>query len=99
MPLAIAAVATVWFAFWGYGSRWGGFAYGAVMMLALPLALILIWCNYLDNLNFPIIPNVIIPEARKRGMKVFPELMEPFFKYAGHGSASAVDNRMASSTF
>ena len=29
--LAIAAVATVWFAFWGYGSRWGGFAYGAAM--------------------------------------------------------------------
>ena len=35
--------------------------------------------------------DLVIPEARKRGMKVFPELMEPFFKYAGHGSASAVD--------
>jgi predicted aldo/keto reductase-like oxidoreductase len=36
----------------------------------LPLALILIWCNYLDNLNFPIIPDVILPEARKRGIGV-----------------------------
>jgi hypothetical protein len=36
----------------------------------LPLALILIWCNYLDNLNFPIIPNKIIPEARRRGIGV-----------------------------
>ena len=36
----------------------------------LPLSLILIWCNYLDNLNFPIIPNAIIPEARKRGIGV-----------------------------
>jgi len=36
----------------------------------LPLALILIWCNYLDNLNFPIIPQTIIPEARKRGIGV-----------------------------
>ncbi|HUT20938.1 MAG TPA: aldo/keto reductase [Anaerolineae bacterium] len=36
----------------------------------LPLSLILIWCNYLDNLNYPIIPNEIIPEARKRGIGV-----------------------------
>jgi len=36
----------------------------------LPLALILIWCNYLDNLNYPIIPNEIIPEARRRGIGV-----------------------------
>jgi predicted aldo/keto reductase-like oxidoreductase len=36
----------------------------------LPLSLILIWCNYLDNLNFPIIPNEIIPEARRRGIGV-----------------------------
>jgi diketogulonate reductase-like aldo/keto reductase len=36
----------------------------------LPLSLILIWCNYLDNLNFPIIPNQIIPEARRRGIGV-----------------------------
>jgi aryl-alcohol dehydrogenase-like predicted oxidoreductase len=36
----------------------------------LPLALILIWCNYLDNLNFPIIPHEIIPEARRRGIGV-----------------------------
>ncbi|MBN1642344.1 MAG: aldo/keto reductase [Anaerolineae bacterium] len=36
----------------------------------LPLSLILIWCNYLDNLNFPIIPNEIIPAARERGIGV-----------------------------
>ena len=32
----------------------------------------------------------VIPEARKRGMQVFIELMEPFFKYAGHGSVNNV---------
>jgi len=36
----------------------------------LPIKMILIWCNYLDNLNFPIIPNVIIPEAHRRGIGV-----------------------------
>ena len=34
--------------------------------------------------------DLVIPEARKRGMKVIPEFMEPLFKYAGHGSAGAV---------
>ena len=34
---------------------------------------------------------MVIPEARKRGMKVFVELMEPFFKYAGHGSVNTVE--------
>jgi hypothetical protein len=33
---------------------------------------------------------LVIPAARKRGMLVFAELMEPFFKYAGHGSANTV---------
>ncbi len=33
---------------------------------------------------------MVIPGARKRGMKVVPELMEPLFKYAGHGSANTV---------
>ncbi|UCH27228.1 MAG: hypothetical protein JSV66_06190 [Trueperaceae bacterium] len=33
---------------------------------------------------------LVIPAARKRGMMVFAELMEPFFKYAGHGSANTV---------
>ncbi len=33
---------------------------------------------------------MVIPGARKRGMKVIPELMEPLFKYAGHGSANTV---------
>jgi predicted aldo/keto reductase-like oxidoreductase len=36
----------------------------------LPISMILIWCNYLDNLNFPIIPQKIIPEARRRGIGV-----------------------------
>jgi predicted aldo/keto reductase-like oxidoreductase len=36
----------------------------------LPISLILIWCNYLDNLNFPIIPNVVIPEAHNQGIGV-----------------------------
>ncbi len=35
--------------------------------------------------------SMVIPEARKRGMKVFIELMEPFFKYAGHGSVNTVE--------
>ncbi len=35
--------------------------------------------------------DLVIPAARKRGMKVMPELMEPLFKYAGHGSANNVD--------
>jgi hypothetical protein len=32
----------------------------------------------------------VIPAARARGMQVFIELMEPFFKYAGHGSVNNV---------
>ena len=34
--------------------------------------------------------DMVIPEARKRGMKIYPEVMEPLFKYAGHGSANNV---------
>ncbi len=34
--------------------------------------------------------DLVIPKARARGMKVIPEFMEPLFKYAGHGSAAAV---------
>ena len=34
---------------------------------------------------------MVVPEAHARGMKVYVELMEPFFKYAGHGSAAAVE--------
>jgi hypothetical protein len=34
---------------------------------------------------------MVIPAAKARGMKVMPEFMEPLFKYAGHGSASAVE--------
>ena len=33
----------------------------------------------------------IIPEARKRGMPVYPWIMEPLFKYAGHGSTNEVN--------
>lgn len=33
---------------------------------------------------------LVIPAARARGMQVFVELMEPFFKYAGHGSVNNV---------
>ena len=33
---------------------------------------------------------MVIPGARERGMKVIPELMEPLFKYSGHGSANTV---------
>jgi hypothetical protein len=39
-------------------------------MERIDLSLILIWCNYLDNLNFPIIPERIIPDARRRGVGV-----------------------------
>lgn len=35
--------------------------------------------------------DLVIPEARARGMKVMPELMEPLFSYAGHGSVNYVD--------
>ncbi len=34
---------------------------------------------------------MVIPAARARGMKVFVELMEPFFKYEGHGSVNTVN--------
>ena len=34
---------------------------------------------------------MVIPKAKEKGMKVFIELMEPFFNYAGHGSAIGVD--------
>jgi len=39
-------------------------------MRRLPLSLILVWCNYLDNHNFPIIPDHIIPEAKSLGVTV-----------------------------
>lgn len=34
--------------------------------------------------------DMVLPEARKRGLRVMPELMEPLFKYSGHGSAAEV---------
>ncbi|MFW6154027.1 MAG: aldo/keto reductase [Planctomycetota bacterium] len=39
-------------------------------MERIDLAVILIWCNYLDNLNFPAIPERIIPAARRLGVGV-----------------------------
>lgn len=33
----------------------------------------------------------VVPAAHARGMKVYVELMEPFFKYAGHGSVNNID--------
>ncbi len=32
----------------------------------------------------------VIPAARARGMRIYPEVMEPLFNYAGHGSANTV---------
>ena len=34
---------------------------------------------------------MVLPAAHARGLRVYIELMEPFFKYAGHGSAAAVE--------
>ena len=34
---------------------------------------------------------MVVPAAHERGMKVYIELMEPFFKYAGHGSEASVE--------
>ena len=34
---------------------------------------------------------MVIPAAKARGMKVYIELMEPFFKYEGHGSVNNVN--------
>ena len=34
---------------------------------------------------------MVVPAAKARGMKVFIELMEPFFKYEGHGSVNNVN--------
>lgn len=31
---------------------------------------------------------MVIPEARKRGMRIYVDLMEPLFRYAGHGAAN-----------
>ena len=33
---------------------------------------------------------LVIPAARKRGMQVYPEVMEPLFNYADHGSAQRI---------
>ena len=34
---------------------------------------------------------MVLPPAHERGMRVYIELMEPFFKYTGHGSTNTVD--------
>ncbi len=33
---------------------------------------------------------MVIPAAPERGLKIIPEMMEPLFKYAGHGAANNV---------
>jgi hypothetical protein len=33
----------------------------------------------------------VIPAAKERGMRDYPEVMEPLFNYAGHGSANTVN--------
>ena len=33
---------------------------------------------------------MLIPAAAERGMKVYPEVMEPLFNYAGHGSINTI---------
>ncbi len=53
----------------------------------LPLAVILVWCNYLDDLNFPIIPQRVIPEARRRGIGV--TAMKPLADGLLHGSVDS----------
>lgn len=35
--------------------------------------------------------DLVIPEARRRDMRIYAEIMEPLFRYAGHGSASALN--------
>ena len=34
--------------------------------------------------------DMVIPEARRRGLRVIPEFMEPLFHYAGHGAGGEV---------
>jgi hypothetical protein len=35
--------------------------------------------------------DAVIPAARERGMKIYPEVMEPLFNYTGHGSSQNVN--------
>jgi len=35
--------------------------------------------------------DAVLPHARARGMRVYPDLMEPMFNYAGHGSSENVN--------
>lgn len=35
--------------------------------------------------------DAVIPAARERGIRVYPEVMEPLFNFAGHGAASRID--------
>ncbi len=43
-----------------------------------------------DTKGFDVLAEVI-PAARERGMRVYPEVMEPLFHYAGHGSVNSVN--------
>jgi len=46
--------------------------------------------NIDEGLEGKDILEMVIPEARKRGMLIYPEVMEPLFKYAGHGSSNNI---------
>ncbi len=35
--------------------------------------------------------DLVIPHTRARGVRVYPDLMEPMFNYAGHGSSEELD--------
>ncbi len=52
--LSLATIATVWFVFWGTHLKWGGFVFGALMMLALPLLV-------------PMVVKVVAGSSRPRG--------------------------------
>ena len=43
-----------------------------------------------EALNGVDVLETVIPEARRRGMRVYPEVMEPLFNYEGHGAANVV---------
>ena len=55
LALVLAAAATGWFAVWGTGTPWGGFVYGGVMMLALPMIV-------------PLVVQLAAAGARPRGL-------------------------------
>ena len=53
--LGLATAAVIWFSLWGAQKNWGGFVFGAMMMLALPLIV-------------PLVVNIFAGRARPRGI-------------------------------